>query len=98
MKKVWCFAPQSGGNRVPPEIQRKAVEQAKSYSATQKWFPRYQLVLRFKNQFCYIDAVENNKESFPVGLILLIGAWLFSLIVICGMNHACLKMVKTLAL
>lgn len=67
MKKVWCFSPQNGGKKIPVEMHRKLVMQANSYAPTRDWYPKYQLKLRFKNQFCYLDAFEGCEEGFPIG-------------------------------
>lgn len=43
-------------------------EQADAYVAKCAWSKNFQLKLRFRNQFCYLDASETGKEGyFPIG-------------------------------
>lgn len=65
--KVWCFDPQSGGAKIPPANYSLIISQAEVHATKRTWYPRFKLKLRFKNQFCYLDAFEEGKEAFPVG-------------------------------
>lgn len=65
--KAWCFSPQSGGVKIPPHLQKTIDEQARDYAAKHAWSKHFQLELRYKNQFCYLDASEEGKEAFPIG-------------------------------
>jgi hypothetical protein len=65
--KVWCFDPQSGGKKIPLNIQETIINQVYSYSIKQSWHPRFKIILRFRNQFCYLDASENEGPQFPIG-------------------------------
>lgn len=65
--KVWCFNPQAGGIKISPDIQKVIAARVRSYELTKQWYPQYQLKLRYKAQFCYLDASENGKPPFPIG-------------------------------
>ena len=65
--KVWCRDPQSGGVKIPPHLQKTITDQANAYAAKQAWSRQFQLQLRYRNQFCYLDASEEGKEQFPIG-------------------------------
>jgi hypothetical protein len=54
----WIYDPQSGGSKVPPQIFEALCKKAETFSSGRAWYPRIQLKLRFKNQFCYVDTVE----------------------------------------
>jgi hypothetical protein len=54
--KRWVFDPDSGGKRIP-ETKRRETEQRIRRYAEQHFAGRYtRLDVRFKGQFCYIDA------------------------------------------
>jgi hypothetical protein len=65
--KVWCFDPQYGGNKIPSNLQKIITEQVDAYASQQVWSRKFQLKIRYRNQFCYLDASENGKEPFPIG-------------------------------
>lgn len=65
--KVWCFDPQSGGKKIPLDMQEKIIDQVHSYSIKQAWYPNFKIQLRFKGQFCYLDASKNEEFPFPIG-------------------------------
>lgn len=65
--KVWCISPQSGGTKIPLSLQKTITDQANAYATTQGWSKQFRLVLRYRNQFCYLDAAEEGKEPFPIG-------------------------------
>ena len=65
--KVWCICPQSGGSKIPPNLQKIITKQANAYAAKQAWSRTFQIKLRYKNQFCYLDASEKGKDDFPIG-------------------------------
>lgn len=58
----WVYDPQSGGNKIPPQIHKALCAQAEAFAKARPWHPRIQLKLRFKNQFCYVDTVEEGDE------------------------------------
>lgn len=63
----WVYDPHSGGTKIPPNIQEELCKQADTYSRGRPWQPAIQLKLRFKNQFCYIDTIEEGDDRlFPL--------------------------------
>jgi hypothetical protein len=36
-------------------------------SSKSAWHPKFQIKLRYRNQFCYLNASKDGKESFPIG-------------------------------
>ena len=63
----WVYDPQSGGSKVPPQIHKTLCKHAEAFSSGHAWYPRIQLKLRFRNQFCYVDTVEAGDERlFPL--------------------------------
>jgi len=71
MSKVWMRDPNSGGAKISPQQQRIVEQRIKSY-AEQKYAGKFlRLDVRFKSQFCYIDAFKEpyiydpyNEELF----------------------------------
>jgi hypothetical protein len=54
--KQWTFDPNSGGIKIPPAVQAD-VEKRIQTVAEKDFKGKYtRLEIRFKNQFCYIDA------------------------------------------
>lgn len=63
----WVYDPHSGGSKIPPKLHEGICEQAESFARTRPWYPQIQLKLRFKNQFCYIDTLEEKgTRLFPL--------------------------------
>jgi hypothetical protein len=55
-RKQWMFDPNSGGMKIPPAVQEK-VEKRILAIAEKEFKGKYtRLDIRFRNQFCYIDA------------------------------------------
>lgn len=63
----WYYLPHSGGAKIPPQIHDSLRSKVHAYEKTRPWYPKYKLNLRFKGQFCYIDACEDGKKPFPLG-------------------------------
>lgn len=64
----WVYDPHSGGTKVPTEQHETLRKQAEAFAKTRSWYSEYDIVLRFKNQFCYLDALNRkDKEQFPIG-------------------------------
>ncbi len=65
--KQWTFHPNSGGFKIPPAVQ--ADVEKRIHAAAEKEFKgKYtRLEIRFKNQFCYIDAYTEPvlTDSWP---------------------------------
>lgn len=63
----WYYDPHSGGIKIPLKIYDEICREAQAFACTRPWFPRIQLKLRFKSQFCYIDTKEEGDERvFPL--------------------------------
>ena len=64
----WVYNPHSGGVKIPPHQQEALRNQAEAFAKTRPWFSQFELILRFKNQFCYLDGM-NRKDNrpFPLG-------------------------------
>ncbi|MBP7964429.1 MAG: hypothetical protein KBG20_13095 [Caldilineaceae bacterium] len=60
----WVFDPGSGGVNIPEAVKRRTSAQIQTY-ATQHFSGKYtRLAIRFRSQFCYIDAFT---EPHPPG-------------------------------
>jgi hypothetical protein len=63
-RKQWVFDPDRGGVRIPEAVQRRTAERIRRY-AEEHFAGRYtKLDIRFRGQFCYIDAY---REPEPLG-------------------------------
>jgi hypothetical protein len=63
-RKQWVFDPNSGGVKIPEAVKRRTEERIRRY-ADARFAGRYtRLDIRFRRQFCYIDAYQ---ESEPLG-------------------------------
>jgi hypothetical protein len=64
---IYEYDPHSGGNKIPSQIHEALCKQAESFARSRPWHPRIQLKLRFRNQFCYVDTIEEgDKRLFPL--------------------------------
>jgi hypothetical protein len=64
-RKRWVFDPDSGGVKIPEAVKRRTEERIRQY-AEAHYSGRYtQLALRFRGQFCYIDAYEEPELLGP---------------------------------
>jgi hypothetical protein len=70
---VWIIDPQYGGIKVPVDIHKKIIEQVNNYAAKQAWYPKFKLELRFKSEFCYLDASEEGDKALPIGRLRYFG-------------------------
>lgn len=59
----WYFDPQSGGNKIPVNKYETLRAQLQAFALTRKWFPKCQLSMRFRSQFCYVDVLEPGEAS-----------------------------------
>lgn len=63
----WVYDPQSGGVKITTSQQTMFLRQAEVFARTRPWHPDFQLKLRFKKQFCYLDALQqNDTKPFPL--------------------------------
>lgn len=63
-RKVWMFTPQSGGTKISPKVQYEVRYRLINY-AKEKYGAVKGLIridVRFKGQFCYIDAYDEPPE------------------------------------
>jgi hypothetical protein len=63
----WVYNPNSGGKRIPSTVQT-AIERRIQKIAAEQFEGRYtRLEIRFRNQFCYIDAYSEPRvtEGWP---------------------------------
>jgi hypothetical protein len=63
----WYYNPQSGGVKIPPSLYDKVRLQVHAYEKTRPWYPNSSLKLRFKSQFCYVDAAKEGEDPYPLG-------------------------------
>ncbi len=54
----WIYDPQSGGVRIPPQTYDAICNKAEIFANSRPWYPKIQLKLRFKSQFCYVETLE----------------------------------------
>lgn len=74
----WVYDPHSGGAKIPSGQHSMLRAKAEAFAKTRAWFSTYELVLRFKSQFCYLDAIDRaDKKPFPIGRLrhLHSGSW-----------------------
>ncbi len=69
----WYFDPQSGGNKIPLQLHQAIISRANAFALTRPWYPKFQLKLRFRSQFCYLDASEKDQQVFPIGRLRYFG-------------------------
>ena len=63
MKKRWVLDPHSGGTKIPDAVQQETTRRLLAYAA-KRYKGRYaRLDIRFKGQFCYIDAYQEPDKS-----------------------------------
>ncbi len=63
-RRQWVFDPDRGGTRIPEAVQRRTEQRIRRY-AEQNFGGRYtRLDVRFRGQFCYVDAYT---EPEPLG-------------------------------
>jgi hypothetical protein len=64
-RKQWVFDPDRGGVRISEAVKRRTEERIRQY-AEQHFAGRYtRLDIRFRGQFCYIDAYTEPEPLAP---------------------------------
>jgi hypothetical protein len=63
-RKQWIFAPDRGGVRIPEAAQRRTAERIRRFAERHFAGQYTTLDIRFRGQFCYIDAY---REPEPLG-------------------------------
>ncbi len=68
IRRQWVFDPDSGGVRIPEAAKRHTEQRLRRY-AEEHFSGRYtRLNIRFRGQFCYIDAYtepETHSDNWP---------------------------------
>jgi hypothetical protein len=65
VRKQWVFDPDHGGVKVPEAVKRRTEERIRRY-AEAHFAGRYvRLDIRFRSQFCYIDAYTEPESPGP---------------------------------
>lgn len=62
--KVWVYSPQSGGQKIPPDVQRRVQQQLLGYAQDNYGDVKglIRIDVRFRGQFCYIEAYDEPSE------------------------------------
>jgi hypothetical protein len=64
-QKQWVFDPDSGGVKIPPAVRDRTEERIRRY-AEAHFAGRYtRLDIRFRGQFCYVDAYQEPELVGP---------------------------------
>jgi len=66
-RKQWVFDPNYGGKKIPENIKREVTQRIEQY-AVENYAGKYtRLDIRFRGQFCYIDAYTEPvlSEGWP---------------------------------
>jgi hypothetical protein len=66
----WYFDPHSGGTPVPPKVQEETRKRILARADIRQFANLSRLDIRFKGQFCYIDAYEKGSTT-PIHLCRL---------------------------
>jgi len=62
---TWVFDPNAGGKKIPDAVKRRTEVRIRKH-AEEHWAGHYrELIIRFRGQFCYIDALEANPWVMP---------------------------------
>ena len=65
-RKVWMYAPDSGGVKIPDKTKAEVRRRLEAYAA-KHYAGRYtRLDLRFRGPFCYVDAFREPDVSGPL--------------------------------
>jgi hypothetical protein len=69
-KWAWVYDPHSGGTLIPPNVQEETRKRILTHAKKLNLLQKCALEIRFKSQFCYIDAYENG-DAHPTHLCRL---------------------------
>ena len=66
-KKIWMFHPDAGGRTIPETVREDVVRRVNALAARRFKGKYIRLDIRFKGQFCYIDAYQEPaiSKSWP---------------------------------
>lgn len=64
----WVYDPQSGGTKISENNKLMFRQQAEKFAKERPWSSEYELIVRFKSQFCYLDGLKKGEtRTFPIG-------------------------------
>lgn len=76
---AWVYDPHSGGTAVPANIQYTVREQLRKHVQKQGYTAIRELLVRFRSQFCYVDAYIGDETEathlFRLRYIAIPGHW-----------------------
>ena len=62
-RKVWMRSPNAGGRKIPEDVQHRTQQRIQRYASKHFKGKYTRLEIRFRGQFCYIDAYT--EPSLP---------------------------------
>ena len=57
------FDPQSGGTKISENNKWMFRQQTEKFTKDRPWSSEYELIVRFKSQFCYLDALKKAEAN-----------------------------------
>lgn len=64
----WVYDPQSGGTKISENNKWLFRQQAEKCAKDRPGSSEYELIVRFKSQFCYLDVLKKGESRpFPIG-------------------------------
>jgi len=71
-QKYWVYDPHAGGQKIPPDVQKQTDERIMAHARKIRPDHADDLIIHFKNQFCYIDCkTEVSGRMEPMQLCRL---------------------------
>jgi hypothetical protein len=64
-KRRWVFSPDSGGVTIPEAVKRRTEKRIQDYAEAHHAGSYTRLEIRFRGQFCYIDAYTEPEPPSP---------------------------------
>jgi hypothetical protein len=61
-RKTWVFDPDYGGTKIPDAVKRRTRQRLRTYAEAHFAGKNTKLDIRFRGQFCYIDAYAEPEE------------------------------------
>ena len=59
----WVYDPQSGGTKISENNKWMFQQQAEKFAKDRPWSSEYELIVRFKSQFCYLYVLKMAKAD-----------------------------------
>lgn len=66
MEKKWKVYGHSDGDKIPKELHAEVIQSVEAFEKTRPWYPRLRIRARIKNQFCYIEQIEQDGSFSPL--------------------------------